>query len=241
METLLPFITEETERTFAVKGKDGATVKLKVARPNQHQVIEADKQYRVAYSKCLRAGILTHAEVDRYIKDNNIWVDDDNKKLIEVQDGLNKIVEELKKKDYKDLNEGRLKAWMAQQKRDELWKLSRKVGSIYDNTCENASDEIRMQHLCVLTVMKEDGSAFFKDFDDFCNRANEDSTADALRQALTFHSRLKANFILDLDENKWLHENGFTDDNGMPIRTIKEAEAVTLVDQPSTEAPKVEV
>ncbi len=236
---LLPFVTDETERNFEVTMPDGNKVKLKINRATQNQLLDIDKVYRIAYSKLLRSGCLTNAEVEKYVKKNEIWMDEDDEKVAELQNEMISIEQQLADKSYKMQEEGYLKAIKLSELRDEIYQMSRKIGSIYDNTCENASDELRMQHLCVKTTFKQDNTSFFQDFDDFSTRANEDATAEALRQCILFNSRLKENFMMDLPENQWMQDNGFMDDKGTLIKKEKtEEKTEDKVPEKAEEKPK---
>ena len=232
---LLPFVTDETERNFEVTMPDGNKVKLKINRATQNQLLDIDKVYRIAYSKLLRSGCLTNAEVEKYVEKNEIWMDEDDEKVAKLQKEMISLEQQLADKNYKMEEEGYLKAIKLSELRDKIYQMSRKIGSIYDNTCENASDELRMQHLCVNTTLKQDNIPFFKDFDDFSTRANEDATAEALRQCILFNSRLKENFMMDLPENQWMQDNGFMDDKGT---LIKKEKAEEKVPEKAEEKPK---
>ena len=204
----------EEDRSFTVKLKDKSELKLKVVRPTQQQVLKADEIYRIAFAKAVRAEIMTGAEADKYVKKMKLWDKDDDKHVLSLQKEMSDLQKKVDDDKFDNKAEGYLAALSLQQKRDELYGLTRKVSSIHDNTAENASEELKIQNICCMTILKEDGSPFFADFEDFSKRANEQATADALKEAILFHSRIKSNFTMDFPENKWMNKHGFMDDSG---------------------------
>ncbi len=212
IENLL--VKGEKERVFETTLPDGKVIKLKVVRPNQEQVLEVDRIYRIKFSKILRDGMMTNVEMEKYIERRKLWEKIDDEKVMAIQKEMIELQEKLEKSEFKEDAEGLTAALMLQQKREELLSLTRKIGSLYDNTAENTAEELRMQHICVMNVLKEDGSPFFKDFKDFSDRANDLSTGDALKETILFNHSLRSNFSTDFPENRWMIKNGYMDEDG---------------------------
>ena len=212
----LPFFTVDRERTFETRKEDDALLKLKIVAPTSEQILEADLQYRKVYSKALRLGIIVQAEAERFVKERKLLDADLEAEIKKCQEEIAGLEIKLANKEM-SREDGFVAANKLTGVRDELMRFNKKVTAIFDTTCENLSDEYRMQYLTVMITRNEDGSAFFKDYEDFSKRTDERATVDAVRHTILTMARLKDNFLMDLPENKWLKDNGFVDEKGLPI------------------------
>lgn len=202
----------DNERKFEIKDKDDKAVKLKVVKPTQEQISNADLRYKQKFSQALRGGAMTRAQAEIFIKKNDL-VDADtlarrDEVLLEINNLRNQLADKDKKTDgiaiIKQINEYRT----------ELENINNISMDIMNQTAESYADDFRIQWLCCELTQNEDDTNYFKDYEDFATRINETSTIDIVKNVILFLNNLKDNFEMEYEENKWLLDKQIMNDDG---------------------------
>jgi hypothetical protein len=197
-------------RIFTSKDKSGQDITLKFNRPTQQVLSAADLKYREAYSVAFRNGLLTNAEIVKYLRERGIWTDEQEKESYDLRISLREL--ELKLEDP-TLSDEEGQAIVAQIKlgRDKLTEHNQQIRAIADNTCESTAMEARNQFLAATCVVNaRSGVKVFKDMKDFLARLDEQVTLDSYREAVITNLEDQLNMALPSDltshypENKWL-------------------------------------
>lgn len=195
-------------RSFKTIDSSGKEVSLKLIKPNQKVMSDADFLFKKEFSRCIRNGLITNSEAFKIMKENGTWTDADD-------DAANKLREEIKELELK-LNDSSLTEEAGKEVcdklaslRDDLSSLNSRFNSITENTAENTANEMRLMYWAANCVLYEDGKRVFKDLENFISRSGEKIVQDSYKEAmllnmeLNFGITLSSNLADELPENKW--------------------------------------
>jgi len=199
-------------RIFKTKNKAGEEVVLKFIRPTQVILSKADLKSKEAYSNAFRKGLLTNAEVIKYLRERDIWTTEMEEETMELRVKINDLEEKLKDQSLSN-EDGMAVVDEIKMARAKLADHNANIRSIADNTCESNAAEARNQFLAASCVVNaKSGVKVFKDIDDFLSRLDEPLTIDAYREAVISNLEDQLNVSLPSDltshypENKWTSE-----------------------------------
>jgi len=199
-------------RIFKTKNKAGEEVVLKFVRPTQVVLSKADLKSKEAYSNAFRKGLLTNAEVIKYLKERGIWTPEMEEETMELRVKINDLEEKLKDPSLSN-EDGMAVVDEIKMARAKLADHNANIRSIADNTCESNAAEARNQFLAASCVVNaKTGVKVFKDIDDFLARLDEPLTIDAYREAVISNLEDQLNVSLPSDltshypENKWVSD-----------------------------------
>ena len=104
--------------------------------------------------------------------------------------------------------------------RKQAMALSQFKQQPFQYSCENSANEIRMEaYVAYATVYSDDdGQRYFKNYEDFCKRREEQAALDSYNVYLQIVLQENSEYIRSLPENKFLMEKGLIDNNMKVIR-----------------------
>jgi len=207
------------DRIFTSVDKDGNELTLKFVRPTQSVLSKAELVYRSAFSKAFRADIITNAEVEKMLKERNIWNDDErakaNKLRLEIYDLETKLAEN---NPTLSNEQGLALCSQITTLRIDLMQLNSIYQTIVDNTCETIAQEARNRLLTTECIVDNaTGLRVYKDVKDWEDRSDERLAFDAFRETVVASLEVQAGRSLPSDitedyaENKWKKERGIGD------------------------------
>ncbi len=200
-------------RIYSSKDKDEVEVELRFSELNQVVLSRGDFIYREYFSKALRAGVMTNAEAIKILKDREIWGDEQESHVVDIQIkliGLEGEIKGCKKKDAVSLTLfDKIK-----RLRRELTETNNIRSNVLDNTSESMASEMRTQFFAAeCAVYNTTGQKVFKDLKDFLARLDENIATDSYRQALIINYEKALGITLpdnleesSLVEDKWLND-----------------------------------
>ena len=223
------------ERVFETEDISGNKINLKIIRPNQEQINEADLKYKIKYAQALREGVMTRAQAEIFIKKQNIVDETILKRRDELVIELG--ITRLKLRDEKDNMKCLDFIKQINNIKTELTNINLLTFDIMNQTAEMYAEDFRIQWLCYLITKTIDNSSWFKDYRDFANRINEKSTIDAVKTMLVFFNGLDDKIEMSFDENKWLMEKNILNQDGTfnNEQCAKFAEEQAMVNQKTEE------
>jgi len=202
------------ERVFTSKDKDDNEVEVTFGNLNQVVLTRGDFIYREYFSKAMRAGVMTNAEALKILRDREIWGDEQEKEVVDLQVKLFDLENQLKECKKKDLSSISLYDEIKQTRRS-LHHSNSVRSNVLDNTAESMASEMRTQFFaseCV--VYNKTGRKVFDSLKDFLARLDEQITTDCYKQALIINYEKALGITLPKDlsetalpEDEWL--NGF--------------------------------
>lgn len=210
---------DNKEKVVDVKIKDGETekvVKVVVRRPNNALLSQAQRVSAKSWTDCVRDGIMTKKELEKFMKQQGIWNDSKDVEQKKITEEINRLEKEL----YVSGKNGKLRATEGKniaiemrKKRIELRELIAERMSLEQNTAESISDNARFDFLVANCSHYENGQKVYKDMDEYT--ANSDSeiafaSATALAQMMYSVDR---DFEAKLPENKFLKMFNFVNED----------------------------
>jgi len=199
------------------KGDKEETVKVLVKRPNSSMISQAQRVAAKAWTDCVRDGIMTKKELEKFMKQQGIW--DEGKD--EVQKKVVQEISDLERKLYVSGNAGKkLKASEGKNiaiqmriKRNELRDLISERMSLEQNTAESLSDNVRFDYLVANCAFYENGQKVYNDLEDYKNKS-DDQMAFSVASALAgMMYSVDKDFEAKLPENKFLKMFHFVNDD----------------------------
>jgi hypothetical protein len=210
---------KEKKIEVTVKNQDKEEkVTILIRRPNNVIMSQAQRVGAKAWTECVRDGIMTKKELEKFMKEQGIWDDGkdaEQKKIIEEISSLEKklYVSGTHKDGKMRASEGKKIAIDMRIKRNELRDLIAERMSLEQNTAESMSDNSRFDFLVSSCTYYENGQKVYTSLDDYKERAdNEIGYAAATALASMLYS-VDKDFESKLPENKFLKMFHFVDDN----------------------------
>lgn len=223
---------KEQKRIVKTVDKDGNELELAVRRPTADENSKATIHQNKAFREAVDAGALTKPKANQIMRRDNIWGDEQEQQLQELDKEIYALELKLKgggirKSTAKDISL-RLRQLRA-DKRD----LIAERNSLDAATAESQGLNARFNYLVsCCTVYNTNGEnhkagdRFFESYEDYLNRANEQAAYDVAMEFGNLWYGLDSNYELNLPENKFLIEHGFADEDGRLID--KEGNYVTV-------------
>lgn len=234
--------TTMEDRIFISKDEQDNDIELRFKSLNQVILTKGDFVYRENFSKAIRAGIMTNAEANKLLRDRNIWTEEQERELVDLQIELAQLEDKLikiKKRDAESLGIfNKIK-----EVRRSIADINSIRSSVVDNTAESVAAEMRTQfYASECTVYNNSGKKVFRDMKDFLMRLDEKVALDAYRQALINNYEralgIDINNLEDskLPEDEWLDKLKEVDEDKekkpkRKTRTRKKTKATKAVEE----------
>lgn len=210
---------DNKEKVVDVKVKDGdneKTIKVVVKRPNNALLSQAQRVSAKSWTDCVRDGIMTKKELEKFMKEQGIWNNDKDTEQKKITEEINRLEREL----YVSGKNGKLRATDGKniaiemrKKRIELRELISERMSLEQNTAEAISDNARFDFLVANSAYYDNGQKVYKDMDDYtANSDGEVAFAAATALAQMMYS-VDKDFEAKLPENKFLKMFKFVNDD----------------------------
>jgi hypothetical protein len=202
---------QEKEKIVEVKrtksGKEEVT-KLVVKRPSSSLISQAQRVGAKAWTDCVRDGIMTKKELEKFMKQQGIWdegKDEEQKKVVQEIADLEKrlYVSGSSGKKLK-ASEGKKIAIDMRIKRNELRDLIAEKISLEQNTAEAISDNVRFDYLVANCTYYENGQKVYNDMDDYKERSDDEVAFMAASALAGMMYSVDKDFEAKLPENKFL-------------------------------------
>ncbi len=202
----------EDERVFDTVDRNGKDIKLKLIKPNQKDISDADLRYKTKFAQALRDKVMTRAQAEKLIRENQILDQDSlirrdqiSNKLSVLRGGLLSL---------KDREKGLRVIKEINELRDELENINNLTLDIMNQTAEAYAEEFRLQWLACVLTRTEDDEKYYEDYEDFNKSMSEQATLDIVKNLILFINNLKDNFELEFGENQWLMEQDIIKEDG---------------------------
>jgi len=207
---------EKTVDVDVTENGEKKTVKITVRRPNNATLSQAQRVSAKTWTDCVRDGIMTKKELEKFMKEHNVWNDGKEK---EQKDKIREIAE-LEKQLYVQGNNGKLRASEGKDiaikmriARNELRNLISEKIALEQNTAEALSDNSRFDFLVASCTFDQNGNKVYKDVDDYALQSDSEvafAAASALAQMLY---AVDKDFEAKLPENRFLKMFNFVDED----------------------------
>lgn len=204
----------QKRKVFEVTGGDGEKIKLAIKRPTQDLINEADLEYNVKISNCIKRGVMTRAEAESLMREKGIWTEEDEKQLRKMREEARNLEKKLALKGLSK-EKGTKYSKQLREKRSQMLGLINKRNSYSQYTAESLAESTRDQYLTyACTVYADTEENYFESFEDFCNRVNEPAAILAYQQAIYFFNNIDENIEMSRAENRYMVDNKMMDEDG---------------------------
>jgi hypothetical protein len=210
---------KDKEKTVDVKVTDAngeKTVKIVVKRPNNALLSQAQRLSAKVWTDCVRDGIMTKKELEKFMKEQDIWNNDKDVEQKKITEEISRLEKELYvsgKNGKLRASEGKNIAIDMRRKRIELRELIAERMSLEQNTAESLSDNARFDFLVANCTFHENGNKVYNNLDEYtANSDSEIAFAAATALAQMMYS-VDKDFESKLPENKFLKMFNFVNDD----------------------------
>lgn len=195
---------------------DDKDLKIVVKKPGNVLMSSAQRVGAKAWTECVREGIMTKKELEKFMNAQGIWDKDKDEKQKSITDAIFSMEKQLYvggKNGQLRASEGKKIAIEMRRKRNELRDLISERLSLEQNTAESISDNSKFDFLVSSCTFYENGQKVYNDMDDYKQRS-DDALAYAAATALAgMLYSVDKDFEEKLPENKFLKMFHFVDDN----------------------------
>jgi len=175
-----------------------------IATPTAENIRNADWQYSKTYTDCLKEGIATSAEMADILRRRGIIGKDFDMRVKELSQNLNNLIGDLRlSTDNDEKSELALKVGAA---REELFRWNQRLSGPMSNTCEQMSDDDRLQFLTSALIQDKKGSRIWATYDEFKTSDDQALAAKARYETMLFLQGYDADFLDKTPEARAMRE-----------------------------------
>jgi len=179
------------ERRFFL-GPDEET-KYFIAVPSAEDIKGADWQYSKTYTQCLVEGITTSAEMMDILMRRGIIGPEFEKRAQELSDTLNEKIMLLEA--ASDVDEKRILSVDVAQAREELFQWNQRLNGPMNNTCEQISDDARLEYLTSCMIQDADSNKVWDSYEAYLKEKNQALALKSRFEVMLYLQGLDSNFL----------------------------------------------
>lgn len=226
----------KTQAKIIGKDEHNNDVVTIVRKPDRKLLQEGQKIYSQTVRISLAAGYLFKTALEKYLVEQGIWGEEDEKNIAKLRDEIFEKTQYIKtgKKDGNvlKLTEARDIAYEVRVLRRRINEINEKRNSFDLVTVEESASNCQFDFLCSRSFFKEDGSLVFENVEQYNAHSHLDWVQKCAHQLMCFQFGINENWTAELIENKFLIERGFIDPETLmskelmvELEKIKEEEA----------------
>ena len=175
-----------------------------IGTPTAENIRNADWQYSKTYTDCLKEGIATSAEMADILRRRGIIGKDFDMRVKELSQNLSKLIGDLRlSTNNEEKSELALKVGAA---REELFRWNQRLSGPMSNTCEQMSDDDRLQFLTSALIQDKKGTRIWVTYNEFKTSDDQVLTAKARYETMLFLQGYDADFLEKTPEASAMRE-----------------------------------
>ena len=180
----------ENRRSFVAP--DGETEYF-IAAPNAEDIRNADWQYSKQYTKCLNEGLPTSAELTDILKRRGVIGQDFENRAEELSNVLNDCIMKLTTATTNE--EKTTLATEVARAREALFQWNQRLSGPMSNTCEQISDDTRLEYLTSCIIQSKDGTRVWPTYEDFLSSTDQPLTLKSRYEVMLFLQGYDSDFL----------------------------------------------
>lgn len=202
-----------------------------IAPPSAEDIRGADWNYSKTYTKCLVEGITTSAEMMDILMRRGIVGPEFEQRATELVTELNAKIAALA--DAKSIEKKRDLSIDVAQAREELFQWNQRLNGPMNNTCEQMSDDARLEFLTSCMIQTEEDKRVWDSYDSYLREKSQALAVRARFEVMLYLQGLESNFLEQTPEAQAMKE--------VETDIIQKAEeAIKAVESLAKEAEEVE-
>lgn len=191
---------------------DGNKVKALIKMPTPKDYRDSQVAYNKAFREALDSGALLRQKLNDYMRTQNLWDDNKQKKYEKILEEINGMEDSLKAGGIR-LSEAKKIALDLRSKRDEFKELLSERNALDANSAEGQADNARFAALIRLCVLNPDTKTpYFPEEKDYDAQSTQPWVISAAEKLGGLLYGLDPNYEKNLEENKFLREFEFVND-----------------------------
>lgn len=194
-------VREENRRFFL--GPD-ETTKYYIATPSAEVIRGADWTYSRTYTKALMENITTSSEMLDILNRRGIVGPEFEQRSTELTEILNDKIAQLEA--ATTIEEKRELAIEVSNAREELFQWNSRLSGPMSNTCEQISDDSRLEYLTAHMVENEDGTKRWECYEDYLKEKSQALALRARFEIMIYLQGLDSDFLSQVPEQVALRE-----------------------------------
>ena len=212
-------MAKEKEKSIEVPvddSKDSRKVKIVVKKPNAIVNNQASATYNKWLHTYMRDGIMTKAELDKFMQERGIWSKEKDEKEKSLAHTIRNLSKDLYQgvKGRRKASEGKRIAVEIKKARSELQQLIAEKIGLEQNTAESLADNMKFDFLVAQCTYKANGKEkVYSSLEDYSDKADENIAFAAAAILAQMLYAIDPNFEADLPENQFLKKFNYVDDN----------------------------
>lgn len=175
-----------------------------IAPPTAEDIRGADWQYSKTYTKSLIEGITTAAEMMDILRRRGIIGPEFEQRAAELAEELSQKT--LSLDNAKTIEEKRDLAIEVAAAREELFQWNQRLNGPMNNTCEQISDDVRLEYLTSCMVQSEDGKRVWNSYDEFLKEKSQALAVRSRFEVMLFLQGLESDFLEQTPEAQAMRE-----------------------------------
>ena len=205
---------KETEKRVDVEREGEENVVIIVKRPNNKISTAAQRRGALAWTNCIKEGVMTKLELDKFMKARGIWSetkDDEQKKIL-------KHISDLEKRLY--IGKGQLKLSKAKElaidmrrERIKLRDLLAEKIALEINTAEALSENAKFDYIVAECTFYENGQRVYSNMEDYDQKADDELAFAAATGLAEMLYAVDKDLKAKLPENKFLKRFDYVDED----------------------------
>lgn len=207
------------KETFEGEDINGDIVKFQVKTPGAEEIKKSQIVYNKAFKQALDDGALLRQKLTAYMREQNLWDDSKQNQYEDLLENISELEESLQKGGIR-LTTAKKIALDLKEKREKFRGLIAEKNSLDAASAEGQADNARFEELVRLCTMNpENNQRYFSNEADYNASANQPWVVVAAEKLGNAMYGLDPNYEKGLEENKFLQEFKFVNDE---LRFINE-------------------
>lgn len=175
-----------------------------ITAPTADYIRGADWQYSKMYTRCLIEGITTAAEMMDLLRRRGIIGPEFEQRAMELSQELTNKTIALE--NAKSMEEKRELAIEIATSREELFQWNQRQAGPMNNTCEQISDDVRLEYLTSCMIQAKNGSKVWDSYDDFLKEQSQALAVRSRFEVMLFLQGLDSDFLEQTPEAQAMRE-----------------------------------
>jgi len=191
---------------------DGKEVKYLVRTPNAENYRKSQLAYNKVFREALDSGALLRQKLNDYMRSQKLWDDEKQQKYEKLVKEISDSEDALKAGGIR-LSKAKEIAISIKGKREEFKRLISERNSLDSNSAEGLADNARFAALIRMCILKpENNLPYFPEEKDYDAQSSQPWVIEAAEKLANMLYGLDPNYEKNLEENKFLKEFEFIDE-----------------------------
>jgi hypothetical protein len=200
------------KEVFEGEDLDGNTVKFRIKTPGAEEIKKSQIIYNKAFKQALDDGALLRQKLTQYMREQNLWDDNKQKKYEDLVEQISEMEESLQKGGIR-LSTAKEIALDLRNKREEFRILIAERNALDTASAEGQADNARFEELVRLCTLNPDnGQLYFSNKADYEASSGQPWVVTAAEKLGNAMYGLDPNYEKNLEENKFLKEFKYVDE-----------------------------